>query len=106
VLLSAVVIVFVISYFESFPLIFQNDDADIFHTFFGISGLSLLGHLHNEEKPECNFFRQIDPVYALPTDVVQRLGLQGQVMVSEPGEVVEDRLKQYDILVSGHKLFQ
>ena len=36
----------------------------MFHTFFGIAGLSLLGYtgLH-----------AVDPAYALPVDVVQRL---------------------------------
>ena len=83
-----------------------DDMADIFHTFFGISGLSLLGHLHPQDNPECAHFRQIDPVYALPTDVVQRLGLQGQIMVPQAGDAVEKRLEQYDALTSEHKLFQ
>ncbi|CAB9522575.1 transferase type-2 subunit beta [Seminavis robusta] len=82
-----------------------DDMADIFHTFFGISGLSLLGHLH-AAIPECAPFRQIDPVYALPTDVVQKLGLQGQIMVAQEGDSVEERLQQYDTLTSQHKLFQ
>ena len=83
-----------------------DDMADIFHTFFGISGLSLLGHLHSQAIPECKPFRQIDPVYALPTDVVQRLGLQGQVIVAQGGDKVEGRLQQYDIMLSEPKLFQ
>lgn len=44
-----------------------GDMADVFHTYFGIAGLSLLGY------PDLN---QIDPVYALPTLVVKRLGLK------------------------------
>jgi geranylgeranyl transferase type-2 subunit beta len=46
-----------------------DDMADVFHTFFGISGLSLLGYLPTPQ------FGQIDPVYALPVPVVKRLGL-------------------------------
>eukprot|EP00741_Cyanophora_paradoxa_P021977 tig00021432_g21214.t1 len=43
-----------------------GDMADVFHTFFGIAGLSLLGH---------GGLRGIDPVFALPVDVVHRLNL-------------------------------
>ena len=49
--------------------------ADIFHTFFGISGLSLLGYFDGSEVPAYSSFRKIDPTYALPIDVVQRLSL-------------------------------
>jgi len=45
--------------------------ADVFHTFFGISGLGLMGF-----ETE----REVDPVYALPKDVVVELGLTAQVM--------------------------
>ena len=40
--------------------------ADVFHTFFGVAGLSLLGHegLH-----------EIDPTYALCTTTLKRLGV-------------------------------
>jgi geranylgeranyl transferase type-2 subunit beta len=41
--------------------------TDVFHTYFGIAGLSLLG------SPN---LAQIDPVYALPKRVVERLGLK------------------------------
>ncbi|VEU37828.1 unnamed protein product [Pseudo-nitzschia multistriata] len=50
-----------------------EDMPDIFHTFFGIAGLSLLGKL-----PES--YRRIDPVYALPVDVVERCGLSAQIV--------------------------
>mmetsp|Transcript_45106 Transcript_45106/g.75257 ORF Transcript_45106/g.75257 Transcript_45106/m.75257 type:complete len:321 (+) Transcript_45106:227-1189(+) len=43
-----------------------DDMADVFHTFFGIAGLSLLGYPG---------LKGIDPVYALPTETVRRLGL-------------------------------
>jgi len=41
--------------------------ADVFHTYFGIAGLSLLGY---------SGFNPIDPTYALPVRVVERLGLK------------------------------
>jgi geranylgeranyl transferase type-2 subunit beta len=68
-----------------------DDMADVFHTFFGIAGLSLLGHLHRGQR----VFRQIDPVYALPTDVVQRLGLPAQV-VARNDQIVDQRLNHYN----------
>jgi len=71
-----------------------DDMADVFHTFFGIAGLSLLGHLHSEGVE--GDYRKIDPVYALPTDVVERLGLQAQVL-SRNGEVVDERLQSFQI---------
>lgn len=71
--------------------------ADIFHTFFGISGLSLLGYFSKEQdvtvsqlsdagvkanaveqnKNHSRFekYRKIDPTYALPEDLVKKLGL-------------------------------
>ena len=56
---------------------------DVFHTFFGIAGLSLLGKLPA-------WFCQIDPVYALPTDIVQQLGLPGQVVVPSKDQSVDE----------------
>jgi len=40
--------------------------ADVFHTYFGIAGLSLLG---------CKGLNTIDPVYALPCKIVENLKL-------------------------------
>jgi geranylgeranyl transferase type-2 subunit beta len=40
--------------------------ADVFHTFFGIAGLSLLGFPG---------FKEIDPAFALPVEVLQRLNI-------------------------------
>jgi len=71
-----------------------DDMADVFHTFFGIAGLSLLGHLHKDGVD--GDYRKIDPVYALPTDVVERLGLQAQVMTRK-GEPVDERLESFDV---------
>eukprot|EP00518_Triparma_eleuthera_P001113 CAMPEP_0182453034 /NCGR_PEP_ID=MMETSP1319-20130603/269_1 /TAXON_ID=172717 /ORGANISM="Bolidomonas pacifica, Strain RCC208" /LENGTH=351 /DNA_ID=CAMNT_0024650921 /DNA_START=55 /DNA_END=1113 /DNA_ORIENTATION=+ len=47
--------------------------ADVFHTFFGIAGLLLIGHFEGDEA--ASEYRHIDPVYALPVDVVEKLGL-------------------------------
>jgi len=73
--------------------------VDVFHSFFGISGLSLMGYLHKEENNEdSNFtekYRKIDPVYALPTDVVKKFNLKGQIMPSS--KVIDDRLNHYDV---------
>ena len=57
-----------------------GDMADIFHTFFGISGLSLIKYFdaNKEKDPAFQLFKDIDPVYALPMDTVRRLGLTSQ----------------------------
>ncbi|CAM9497840.1 unnamed protein product [Chrysoparadoxa australica] len=52
--------------------------ADIFHTFFGIAGLSLMGYFQG--NPAYSGYRPVDPVYALPCDLVQELGLRGQTL--------------------------
>ena len=79
-----------------------DDMPDVFHTFFGIAGLSLLGRLH---KHTCTSFRKIDPVYALPTDVVERLSLQAQVLEPSYGEPLDERLAQdnYNIIASNNE---
>lgn len=66
-----------------------EDMADVFHTFFGVAGLSLLGYLPSTHRP-------IDPLYALPTDVVQSLNLPGQVLACDEGSV-SARLRQYSV---------
>lgn len=71
-----------------------DDAVDVFHTFFGIAGLSLLGHLHREGSFPT--YRWIDPVYAMPTDVVVRLKLSAQV-VARTNQVLDDRLAQYKV---------
>jgi geranylgeranyl transferase type-2 subunit beta len=58
--------------------------ADVFHTFFGISGLSLLRYF--DGKSDFSRYRRIDPVYALPADLVQEMGLQSQVLPQPPQE--------------------
>jgi len=101
-----------------------GDMVDAFHTFFGIAGLSLLGILHcplekgeegvggeegdivtilesdggEEQKRQ---YRRIDPVYALPTDVVQKLKLQGQIMMpNKDSSLADDRLQSYHVYYS------
>ena len=65
--------------------------ADIFHTFFGISGLSLLGYfattakingIETEVKSSTHFesYNEIDPTYALPRYLVEKLGLFKQIL--------------------------
>lgn len=51
--------------------------SDIFHTFFGIAGLSLLGFFDTKEN--FSHFKKVDPTYALPDDIVRGLGLAPQV---------------------------
>lgn len=75
-----------------------SDMPDVYHTFFGIAGLSLLGHLHKNGE-SARVYRQIDPIYALPTDVVQRLQLPGQVVQESPETPIDERLTIYKIHV-------
>jgi geranylgeranyl transferase type-2 subunit beta len=77
-----------------------NDMADVFHTFFGISGLSLLayfkdGGARGVDPGKRSQYREVDPLYALPVDVVERMNLRGQIIVPKGGEV-DERLKHYD----------
>ena len=50
--------------------------ADVFHTFFGISGLLLLNYF---KGTEFEYLEPIDPTYALPRSIVQKLGLPAQI---------------------------
>ncbi len=50
--------------------------VDVYHTFFGIAGLSLLGALAAGGVPHV----PIDPVYALPAPLVAKLGLPRHVL--------------------------
>lgn len=68
------------------------DMPDVYHTFFGLCGLSLIGHLEKIGDKEGRSYRQIDPVFALPTDVVSRLCLKAQVIRNS--EVVVDKTPQ------------
>jgi geranylgeranyl transferase type-2 subunit beta len=68
--------------------------ADVFHTFFGISGLLLLNYFDLGKTG----YKQIDPIYALPVEVVERLNLQGQVLKLETskGKSVDVRYAGYE----------
>lgn len=82
-----------------------NDMPDVYHTFFGLCGLSLIGHLEkignrgqDNEGRTTTTYRDIDPVFALPTDVVRKLGLRAQVMSNNPNSDMVERLKIHAIL--------
>lgn len=78
-----------------------GDMVDVFHTFFGIAGLSLVGYLHKDDDDESESavrkYRKIDPVYALPSDLVEKFKLKAQVLKSSKEGVMDDRLSNYDI---------
>lgn len=59
--------------------------ADVFHTFFGVAGLALLGYFDGKDGSEGRYahYRPIDPVYALPADIVAELGLKSQVVLRD-----------------------
>jgi geranylgeranyl transferase type-2 subunit beta len=40
--------------------------VDVFHTLFGVAGLSLLGYPRLED---------VDPVYCMPVSLIERMGL-------------------------------
>lgn len=48
--------------------------SDVFHTFFGLAGLSLLG-FRGLGSPEETEGRRVDPIYALPERTVARLNI-------------------------------
>ncbi|GKY94602.1 hypothetical protein MPSEU_000425700 [Mayamaea pseudoterrestris] len=73
-----------------------DDAVDVFHTFFGVAGLSLLGHLHVKQSASSAIFRRVDPVYALPIDVVRRLALPAKIVAREK-QLIDERLHHYDV---------
>lgn len=59
--------------------------VDIFHTFFGICGLSLLGYFKRVDGDgnQVNDYSStvvIEPTYALPKHLVEKLGLPSHVL--------------------------
>jgi geranylgeranyl transferase type-2 subunit beta len=56
--------------------------ADVFHTFFGICGLVMLGYFETEKAshPEYESIRNVHPVYALPVDVTEKLELTAEIL--------------------------
>ncbi|KAL3827072.1 hypothetical protein ACHAXA_002307 [Cyclostephanos tholiformis] len=75
-----------------------QDMPDVYHTFFGLCGLSLIGHMDKIGKGIGKRYREVDPVFALPTDVVRRLGLRAQVISNLANGDVDDRLRMHSIL--------
>ncbi|KAL7472861.1 hypothetical protein ACHAXS_013243 [Conticribra weissflogii] len=74
-----------------------GDMPDVYHTFFGLAGLSLIGLLGDIGEKEGKVYREVDPVFALPVDVVRGLGLRAQVVSGRDGRV-DERLKAYSVL--------
>jgi len=93
-----------------------GDMPDVFHTFFGIAGLSLLNYLHGVDTGSTYDYRKIDSIYALPTDVVRKMGLPGQVYrhdtphssttislkMNKHSYTRDERLDHYDTIVVAH----
>ena len=52
-----------------------EDMADVYHTYFGIAGLALMGYPG---------LTQIDPAWALPADVVQRIKARNAAKAATP----------------------
>lgn len=48
--------------------------GDVYHTFFGICGLSLLGYF-DKNKVEGIDHKAVDPTYALPKELLVKLGI-------------------------------
>lgn len=67
--------------------------SDIFHTFFGVSGLLLLDRCAagygaaNSTDTEFAAFGQIDPAYALPVSVVERMKVKSQRMPNDDEDI-------------------
>ncbi|RHZ26842.1 hypothetical protein DYB37_007450 [Aphanomyces astaci] len=53
--------------------------SDIFHTFFGICGLSMLGYF--DDQPAFAAIKKVHPVFAIPDTDVARLGLTAQIIL-------------------------
>lgn len=54
---------------------------DVFHSFFGICGLLFLGHFKRNPSVEgAAMMQDVDPTYALPCIVVQKMGLRKQML--------------------------
>lgn len=56
--------------------------SDVFHTFFGICGLSMLGYFAREKgaHPEYERIRQVHSVYAIPMEAAEKLELTAQII--------------------------
>lgn len=54
------------------------DERDLYHTYFGIAGVNMLGYLKEEQIP----FVSIHPAYALPMTVIERMNLKAELLLS------------------------
>jgi len=68
-----------------------GDVADVYHTFFGICGLSMLGYFdacHLQDRTssaDCPVrVKQVDPTFALPVDLCEELGLRPHALPPVP----------------------
>ncbi len=68
-----------------------RDMPDVYHTFFGLCGLSLIGHMKKIGS------REGGTVFALLMGVVRKLGLREQVISNSDGDV-DNRLGMHSIL--------
>ena len=66
-----------------------GNQPDVYHTFFGLAGLSLLGY----DKAHLNM---INPVYAMPYDTLDRLGVSVE-RGCDVGRVIPDKVLQQKI---------
>lgn len=52
------------------------DERDLYHTYFGIAGLNMLGYLTDHGFPSI----PIHPAFALPVPVVERMGMTAMTL--------------------------
>lgn len=67
-----------------------GDMPDIFHTFFGIAGLSLMGYfnMNNNNNNNYSLYDEIDPSFAMPVKTMKRLNIQAQILPED--EIISD----------------
>ncbi len=68
-----------------------RDVPDVYHTFFGLCRLSLIGHMEKIRSWGGG------TVFTLPTGIVQKLGLRAQVISNSDGGI-DDQLGMHSIL--------
>ena len=52
------------------------DERDLYHTYFGIAGLNMLGYLEEKGFPSV----RIHPAFALPVPLVEKMGMTAQML--------------------------
>jgi geranylgeranyl transferase type-2 subunit beta len=76
----------------------DGDDGDATSTMTLDTKLDASQEQQEQSTPEClPKFGQIDPVYALPVSVVQKLGLTAQIIVRS-GKPIDERWKTYNVV--------